>query len=219
LLAEDENGCKMSDAELRDQLVTYFIAGQETTALALSYAFCLLSQNPAAEAALHAELDRVLGGRRPTADDVAQLHYAELVIKESMRIYPPVWAVGREALEDCEIGGQRVSKGAQVLMVQFIVHRDPRFWCDPERFNPSRWDDECTKNLPRCAYFPFGDGPRACIGANLAMMETVLLLATIAQRYRLELAEGQTLHLIPSMTLRPRDGINMIVHRQCRVVD
>jgi cytochrome P450 len=211
LLAEDEGGRKMSDTELRDQLMTHFLAGQDTTALTLSYTFYLLSQNPDVESALHVELDRVLGGRLPTAEDVDELHYTDWVIKESMRIYPPALAIGREAREDCEIGGQAVPKGAQVLMPQFVVHRDPRFWPEPERFNPTRWGEERTKNLPRCAYFPFGDGPRVCIGANLAMLEAVLLLATIAQRYQLELGQGQTLHLVPSMTMRPRDGIKMIV--------
>jgi cytochrome P450 len=214
LVAEDEEGRKMSDAELRDQLITLFLAGHETTALTLSYTFYLLAQNPDAESALQAELDRVLGGRLPTVADVPELHYAEWVIKESMRIFPPAWTIGREALEDCEIGGYRIPKGSQLLMAQWVVQRDPRFWPEPERFNPSRWDDQSTKNLPRCAYFPFGDGPRICIGISFAMMEAVLLLSAIAQRFRLELVPGQTLRLVPSVTLRPRDGIKMIVRER-----
>jgi cytochrome P450 len=214
LVAEDEEGRKMSDAELRDQLITLFLAGHETTALTLSYTFYLLAQNPDAESALQAELDRVLGGRLPTVADVPELHYAEWVIKESMRMYPPAWTIGREALEDCEIGGYRIPKGSQLLMAQWVVQRDPRFWPEPERFNPSRWDDQSTKNLPRCAYFPFGDGPRICIGISFAMMEAILLLAAIAQRFRLELVPGQTLRLVPSVTLRPRDGIKMIVRER-----
>jgi cytochrome P450 len=133
-----------------------------------------------------------------------------------MRLYPPAWTIGREALEDCEIGGCRVQKGAQVLMVQWVVQRDPRFWPEPDRFNPSRWGEPAAKSIPRCSYFPFGDGPRICIGNGFAMMEAVLLLATIAQRWRLELVPGRTLQLIPSVTLRPRDGISMIVHARRR---
>ena len=204
----------MSDTELRDELMTLFLAGHETTALTLSYTFYLLAQNPEAERALQAELDRVLGGRLPTVGDVAELHYAEWVIKESMRLYPPAWTIGREALEDCEIGGYPIRKGAQVLMAQWVVHRDPRFWPEPDRFNPSRWGEERMKNLPRCAYFPFGDGPRVCIGNSFAMMEAVLILAAIAQRFRLELVPGQTLRLVPSITIRPRDGIKMTVRER-----
>jgi cytochrome P450 len=211
LEAEDEVGRKMSDTELRDQLMTLFLAGHETTALTLSYAFYLLAQDANAEATLHAELDRILGGRLPTIDDVTQLPYAEWVVKESMRLYPPAWTIGREALEDCEIGGYAVSKGTQVLMSQWVVHRDPRFWAEPDRFNPSRWGDEQTKSMPRCAYFPFGDGPRICIGNSFAMMEAILILAAVAQRYRLELVPGQTLRLVPSVTMRPRDGIKVVV--------
>jgi cytochrome P450 len=211
LLTEGADGAKLSDAELRDQIVTHFIAGQETTALTLTYACALVSQHADVESALHAELNRVLGERPPTANDVAALPFAEAVIKEAIRLYPPVWAIGREALEDCEIGGHQVPKGAQVLMSQYLVHRDPRFWSEPEQFDPARWTNEATKSLPRCAYFPFGDGPRVCVGAQLASLEAVLLLATIAQRYRLELTQGQSLCLVPSMTLRPRDGVKMVV--------
>jgi cytochrome P450 len=210
LEAADEDGNKMSDTELRDQLMTLFLAGHETTALTLTFTFYLLAQDAAAEAKLHAELDRVLGDRPPTTDDVAKLTFAEWVIKESMRLYPPAWTIGREALEDCEIGDYQIRKGTQVLMSQWVVHRDPRFWNEPDRFNPDRWGEEATKNLPRCAYFPFGDGPRICIGSSFAMMEAILLLATIGQRYRLELVKGQELHLVPSVTMRPRDGIQMI---------
>jgi len=216
LVAEDEEGRKMSDTELRDQLITLFLAGHETTALTLSYTFYLLAQNPEVEATLHNELDRVLGDRPATAEDVPALQYTERVIKESMRLYPPAWTLGREALEECEIGGYRIPKGGQVLMAQWIVHRDERFWPDPERFDPSRWTEENSKDRPRCAYFPFGDGPRICVGNNFAMMEAVLLLTTIAQRFRLELAPGQTLRLVPSVTMRPRDGIKMIVRERPR---
>lgn len=214
LMAEDDDGRKMSDTELRDQLMTLFLAGHETTALTLSYSFYLLAKSSEAEGILHAELDRVLGGRLPTVNDVPELCYTERVVKESMRLYPPAWAIGREALEDCEVGGYPIRKGDQVMMTQWVVHRDPRFWPEPERFDPSRWDDENSKNRPRCAYFPFGDGPRVCIGNNFAMMEAVLILAAIAQHYRLELASRENLRFIPSVTLRPRGGIKMIVRER-----
>ena len=202
----------MSDTELRDELMTLFLAGHETTALTLSYTFYLLAQNPEVQTALEAELDRVLGERPPTMADVSRLPYTEAVIKESMRLYSPAWTIGREALEDCEIGGFPIKKGSQLLMAQWVVHRDPRFWTDPDRFDPARWGEEKTKNLPRCAYFPFGDGPRVCIGTSFAMMEAVLILAAIAKRFRLELVPGQKLRLVPSITIRPRDGIKMTVH-------
>jgi cytochrome P450 len=214
LVSRDEQGGRMSDSELCDQLMTLFLAGHETTALTLSYSFYCLAKNPETQFLLDAELDRVLGERPPTVGDVPELRYSEWVIKESMRLYPPAWTIGREALEDCEIGGCKVGKGSQVLMAQWIVQRDPRFWPEPERFNPSRWGEASTKNTPRCAYFPFGDGPRICIGNTFAMMEAVLLLATIAQRWRLELPPEYTLQLVPTVTLRPRDGIPMVVQRR-----
>jgi cytochrome P450 len=214
LSAEDEQGRKMSDTELRDELLTLFLAGHETTALTLTYTFYLLATNPDAEVELHAEIDRVLADRPAMASDVPSLHYAENVIKESMRMYPPAWTIGREATEDVEIGDYFLPKGTNVLMAQWIVHRDARFWPEPLQFRPSRWDEEQTKQLPRCAYFPFGDGPRVCIGNNFAMMEAVLLLTTIARRFRLELVPGQTLRVIPSVTMRPRDGIKVIVRER-----
>jgi cytochrome P450 len=214
LLAEDEQGRKMSDTELRDELLTLFLAGHETTALTLTYTFYLLATNRDCEVELHAEIDRVLCDRPPAASDVASLHYAENVIKESMRMYPPAWTLGREATEEVEIGDYFLKKGTQVLMSQWVVHHDPRFWPEPERFRPSRWDEEPTRQLPRCAYFPFGDGPRVCIGNNFAMMEAVLLLTGIARRYRLELDPGQTLRLVPSVTMRPRGGIKVVVRER-----
>jgi cytochrome P450 len=214
LTAEDEQGRKMSDTELRDELLTLFLAGHETTALTLTYAFYLLGTHPDVESELSAELDRLLPDHLPGVADIPALRVTENVIKESMRLYPPAWTLGREALEDCEIAGYQVKKGTQVLMAQWVVHRDARFWPEPERFRPSRWDEEQTKQLPRCAYFPFGDGPRVCIGNNFAMMEAVLLLATIARRIRLELVPGQKLRLVPSVTMRPRDGIMAIVRER-----
>jgi len=153
----------------------------------------------------------VLAGRAPTAGDVLNLRYSEWVIRESMRLYPPAWAIAREALADCEIGGYHVPKGTQMYLPQWLVHRDARWFDDPESFRPERWDNDLIKRLPRCAYFPFGDGPRICIGNHFAMMEAVLILATIASRYRLSAQPGQTLELLPSVTLRPRHVLGMRV--------
>jgi cytochrome P450 len=219
LTIRDEAGQGMTDRQLRDEVVTLFLAGHETTALALSYCFYLLATHPAAEARLTAELDEVLRGRPPTSADVSRLRYTEWVVKESMRLYPPAPGIGREALSDCEIGGYYVPRGTQIGLMQWVVHRDPRWFDDPEAFKPERWDNDLAKRLPRGAYFPFGDGPRICIGNHFAMMETVLVLATILQRYRLELAPGYKLELFPSITLRPKHGVQMVVRERAGARD
>lgn len=215
LRAQDEDGSRMSDRQLRDELMTLFLAGQETTALALSWTWHLLMKHPEAEARLHAELDEVLsGGRLPTMADLPRLSYAEMVIKESMRLYPPAWGVGREAVRDCEVGGYRIKKGEQVFMMSWVVHRDARFYDAPEEFRPERWDGEEARGLPKFAYFPFGGGPRVCIGNAFAMMEAVLCLATIARRFRFLPAPNHHVTLMPAMSLRPRDGILAIIKRR-----
>jgi cytochrome P450 len=214
LTARDEDGRGMTDRQLRDELVTLFLAGHETTALALSFTFYLLARHPDAEARLAAELDEVLAGRPPTGADVARLCYTEWVVKEAMRLYPPAPAIGREALADCEVAGYPVRKGTQISLVQWVVHRDPRWYDDPEAFQPDRWDNDLARRLPRCAYFPFGDGPRICIGNQFAMIEAVLVLATVAQRYRLELVSDKPLELLPSITLRPKHGIKFVVRER-----
>jgi cytochrome P450 len=214
LTVRDEDGSQMTDRQLRDELVTLFLAGHETTALALSFCFYLLALHPEADARLAAELDDVLGGRPPTAADVPRLRYTEWVVKEAMRLYPPAPSIGREALADCEVAGYHIPKGAQISLVQWVVQRDPRWFDDPEAFRPERWDNDLARRLPRCAYFPFGDGPRICIGNHFAMMEAVLILAAVAQRYRLTLAPGFTLELLPSITLRPKRGVRMVVHER-----
>jgi cytochrome P450 len=211
--ARDEDGSCMSDRQLRDEMITLLLAGHETTAVALTFCFYLLSQHPEAEARLAAELVEVLAGRLPTVDHLPRLRYTDWVVKEAMRLYPPVPNVGREAVADCEIGGYFVPKGAQIALVQWITQRDPRWYGeDAERFRPERWDNDLARRLPRCAYFPFADGPRVCIGNHFAMMEAVLILATVASRFRLQYAPGQTLKLLPSVTLRPRGGVRMTVH-------
>jgi cytochrome P450 len=214
IAARDEDGSQMTDQQLRDELMTLFLAGHETTALALSYCFYLLAQHPEVEARLRAEVDDVLQGRAATVADVPNLRYTEWVVRESMRIYPPAWAIGRQPLTDCEIGGFHVPKGMQIWMVQWVVHRDARWFDDPERFRPERWDNDLARRLPRCAYFPFGDGPRICIGNNFAMMETVLVVATIMQKYSMTLVPDQPFKLLPSITLRPKFGIKMVLQKR-----
>ena len=208
---DEETGEGMSDKQLRDEVATIFLAGHETTANALSWAFYLLGRNRAAEQELLTELREVLGGRAPTVADLPRLRYTDMVVKEAMRLYPPVWAFGREALEDCEIGGYHVPAGTQLLMSQWVTHRDPRYFATPETFYPGRWTEEMEHSLPKYAYFPFGGGPRLCIGQPFAKMEAALLLATIAQRFRLELEKEQQIIPQPSVTLRPRYGVKVML--------
>ena len=210
LAAQDDDGARMSDRQLRDEAMTLFLAGHETTALALAHTLYLLSTHPEVERRLHAELASVVGDRLPTADDVRSLPYAERVLKESMRLYPPAWTTGREAAEDVEVGGYRIPKGAQILASQWVVHHDPRWFPNPEGFDPDRWAPERAKDLPRYAYFPFGGGPRVCIGNRFAMLEATLMLAVIVSRWRLDLLPGQRLELKPSVTLRQAgDGLRV----------
>ncbi len=214
LHAEDEDGEGMSDRQLRDEAMTIILAGHETTAIALSWTWHLLGTHPEVEARLLAELEEVLGGRAPTVEDMPRLRYADAVIKESMRLYPPAWAVGREAVGGCEIGGYHVPAGAQLFISQYVVQRDGRFFDDPGSFDPERWTDGRTEDLPPYAYFPFGGGPRMCIGSGFAKMEAMLLLATVAQRFGLEPVSGRNPVAQPSITLRPRDGIRTRLHER-----
>ena len=207
----DDDGEAMSEKQLRDEAITLFLAGHETTAIALSWTWYLLSENPAAAAKLHEELDRVLAGRAPTVEDLPRLEYANRVVLESMRLYPPAYAFGREALEDCEVAGYRVPKGSSVFMMPWILHRDARWFPNPEAFDPDRWQGDFAKRLPAFAYLPFGGGPRRCIGNTFAMMEAVLLLATMARRYELKLVPGHRVEPFASITLRPRYGMKMTV--------
>jgi cytochrome P450 len=207
LAARDEDGSRMTDRQLRDEAITIFLAGHETTANALSWTWMLLAQNPDVEAKLHAELEAVLAGRAPSVEDLASLRYTGHVITESMRLYPPAWGMARVAIEDVEIGGYPIPKGCGVSLAQWVVHRDPRWFDAPEQFRPERWEGDLLKRLPRFAYFPFGGGPRQCIGNNFAVMEATLLLATIAQKFRVRLVPGHQVVPMPSITLRPRFGI------------
>ena len=209
LAARDEDGGRMTDKQLRDELMTIFLAGHETTALALTWAWYLLAQNPEAEARLAAELEEVLDGRAPTVEDLPRLRYADWVVKESMRLYPPAWAVGRECVRECEVGGYRVPVGMQVFGFQWVVQRDPRWFTDPLAFRPERWGEESVARLPKYAYFPFGGGPRLCIGNYFATMEAVLILSTVAQRFRLRLLPGHPVEPLPALSLRPKHGLKV----------
>ena len=209
LHARDEDGDSMSDEQLRDEMMTIILAGHETTALALSWTFYLLSKHPEVETKLTAELERVLGGRSPTVEDLPKLTYTDVVVKESMRLYPPAWGIGREALEDCEVGGYHVPAKTQLFISQYVVHRLPHSFENPETFDPDRWTDGLEKRLPKYAYFPFGGGPRLCIGQPFAKMEAALLLATIVQNFDLELVSKKYITPQPSITLRPKEGVKM----------
>ena len=207
--ARDEDGSRMSDKQLRDEVMTFLLAGHETTALALSWTWHLLAQHPEAEDQLQSELERVLGGRVPEFSDLPKLAYGERVIKESMRLYPPAWSLARTVISDFELRGYKIPAAANVVMSPWIMHHDPRYFADPQRFDPDRWLPERMQKLPRFAYFPFGGGPRQCIGNSFAMMEATLLLATIAQRFRFRAVTGEPVIPIPSFTLRPKNGITM----------
>ena len=209
LAAQDEDGSRMTDRQLRDETITLFLAGHETTASTLSWTWWLLAQNPAVEAKLHAELDAVLGDRVPTLDDLSKLIYTGHVITESLRLYPAAWGLARLAVEDHEIAGYPVTKGMGVAMAQWVVHRDPRWYEAPEEFRPERWEDDLMKRLPRFAYFPFGGGPRQCIGNTFAVMEATLILATIARKFRLRLVANHPVTPLASITLRPRHGVHV----------
>lgn len=210
----DENGNSMSTEQIRDEVVTLLLAGHETTALSLTLTAYLLAQYPDVEETLVAELDEVLGGEPPTMDDLSELTYTEQVVKESMRLYPPVPGIVREPVKPDIVGGYRIPAGATVRMHQWVVHRDPRWYDDPLAFRPERWTDDLEASLPKLAYFPFAAGPRRCIGERFAMLEARLLLATIYQQYHLELEPGTDLDLMATITARPKNEIPMTVRRR-----
>lgn len=218
MLSEDEAGSRMNDRQLRDEVATLFAAGHETTSNALSWTWYLLSQNPAAEARLHAELDAVLGERTPTLADLATLPYTLQIIKESMRLYPPAWILnGRMAITDTEIGGYTIPKGSTIFVSPYVNQRLPQYFDQPGQFIPERWTKAFEKDLPKFAYMPFGGGPRICIGNAFAQMEAHLILATIARQYRLSLLPDTAVQLNPQITLSPLNGLPMRIEKRAPI--
>lgn len=214
LMAQDEDdGGTMTDQQVRDEALTLFLAGHETTANALTWTWYLLSQDPEAEAKLHAELDAVLLSRVPVMDDIPNLKFTEAVLAESMRLYPPAWAIGRNVVEAHDFGGFTAKPGTLILTSPFVTQRDARFWDNPLAFNPERWQSISVKEAGnRNIYFPFGGGVRRCIGESFAWTEGILLIATIARKWKLSLAPSQKIGLNPQITLRPKFGMRMEVH-------
>lgn len=215
LQAQDaDDGTGMTDRQVRDEVMTLFMAGHETTAVALSWTWYLLAQHPEVDGRLAEELRTVLGARAPTAADLPRLPYTEMVVTEAMRLYPPAYGIGREAAKSTEVAGHPLAAGVIVILPTWVVQRDPRWFEEPEAFRPERWQGDRARRLPRYAYFPFGGGPRQCIGNGFAMMEACLLLAAIAQRFRLTLVPGQRVTPTPYVTLRPEPGIRMLLARR-----
>jgi cytochrome P450 len=222
LAAQDEeenlsapgSGRGMTDEQVRDEAMTIFLAGHETTANALTWTWYLLSGAPEVEAALHADLDRVLGGRLPVMADLPSLQYVERVVTESMRLYPPAWIIGRRAIDEYQLGAHVAPPRSIVVMSPYVMQRDPRFYPEADRFNPDRWTPEFRAALPKFAYFPFGGGPRQCIGESFAWMELILLVATISQQYRLRLVPGHPVVPQPLITLRAKHGMRMTVEKR-----
>ena len=211
LLEAQEGEIALSDTQVRDHIMTFVAAGHETTANALTWTFYLLSQYPAAREKLLAELKSVLAGRAPTIDDLPDLPYTEWVLNESMRLYPPAWTQGRRAVEAFDLDGVHFPAGTMVMFSQWVIHRLPDVWGDPEAFRPERWDPVNEQKVPPWSYFPFGGGPRICIGMPFAQLEAKLLLATILQHYMPRTVPGYQLELNPLITLRPKHGMPMIL--------
>jgi cytochrome P450 len=216
MLAQDTegDGGGMSDEQLRDEVMTLFLAGHETTANALTWTWYLLSEHPEIEARMHAEIDSVLQGRLATVDDVERLTYTEMVFTEAMRLYPPVWVMGRRAVSGYKAGKYYVPAKSIILLSQYVIHHDERYYPEPEKFDPERWTPEARAGRPKYAYFPFGGGPRMCIGEQFAWMEGILLIATLAQSWKLRLVPGHPVKLQPLITLRPKHGMKMTIEKR-----
>lgn len=216
LAARDEDDGKgMTDEQVRDEVMTIFVAGHETTANTMSWIFYLLATHPEAEQKLHDELFSVLGDNLPTVEDIPQLTYTNLIVQETLRLYPAAWTINREVVEPVEIGGHTYQPGDTLMMSQYVMHRDARFYEEPDSFRPERFAGDLLKRIPAYAYFPFGGGPRICIGNNFALMEAALLLATIAQRYRMRLTSpDQVVEPEPLVTLRPKNGLPMRLEKR-----
>jgi len=223
LLARDEDEAhapdetrRMNDKQIRDEALTLFLAGHETTANALTWTWYLLSQNPEAEAKFHAELDSVLAGRTPTFDDLLHLRYTEMVLAESMRLFPPAWAIGRRNIAEYRILDYRIPARSILLMSPYTMGRDPRWFPNPDEFNPERWHPAAAAARPKFSYFPFGGGARVCIGERFSWMEGALMLATIGQRWRLRLKPAHPVETRALITLRPKFGMQMTAEPRIR---
>jgi len=213
LLAQDEegDGSSMTDQQLRDEAMTLFVAGHETTANALTWTWYLISQDPGVESKLYREIDEVLQGKRPKAGDFMDLRYTEMVLAESMRMYPPAWTMGRQVVNDYRVAQYLIPAGSIILMSPWVMHHDSRFYPEPYKFDPERWRPEAREARPKFSYFPFGGGPRVCIGEQFAWMEGVLLIATIAQKWKMTLAPGHLVEPKAMVTLRPKQGVRMTI--------
>ena len=211
---DEDTGESMTDEQLRVEVTTFLLAGQETTSLALTWTFYLLSQHPAIRERLEAELDGALGGREPAYEDLPNLPFTRRVIDEAMRLYPPAWGFSRQALGDDELGGYRLPRGWLAFLMPYVLHRHPAYWPDPDRFDPDRFLPERSADRPKFAYLPFGAGPRQCIGNQFALLEAHLSVATLAQTYRLHLVPGHPVEPWPLITLRPRFGMPMTIERR-----
>ncbi len=209
---DEETGERMNDRQLRDEVMTIFLAGHETTANNLAWTFYLLSKHPQIRTQLQDEVDRLLGGRTPVLEDIPNLVYTRQVLDESLRMFPPAWAIGRQAIQEDQVGGYRIPTGSGIVISSYVVHRHPEFWENPERFDPSRFETQKVHERPHYAYIPFGGGPRLCIGNNFALQESTLVLAMVTQRYSLDLVPGHPVVAETAITLRPRYGIQMFLN-------
>ena len=216
LMAQDKegDGGTMTDTQVRDEALTLFLTGLDTVSLALTWTWYLISQHPAIEVKLHSELNSVLAGRTPSTEDIEKLHYTRTVFLEALRLYPPIYAIAREAVDAFSVGGYTIPARTLILMSPYVMHRDSRYYKDPERFDPDRWNPKTGSKPPRFAFFPFGGGPRSCIGQSYALQEAMLILATLAQHWRMRLAPGHRVELLPLINLRPKFGMRMVLERR-----
>ena len=205
----------MSDQQLRDEVMTIFLAGHETTANALTWTFYMLSEHPEIDASLEKEINSVFDNKSNISfDDIQKLAYTTKVLTESMRLYPPAWAIGRQAITDCKIGEYIITSGSIILMSQYVMHRNPLYFPKPHTFYPDRWTDEFKKNLPRFSYFPFGGGIRSCVGEPFACMEAILIIAIISRLWKMNSIPSNKVVLKPSITLRPKNGMYLKITRR-----
>jgi cytochrome P450 len=212
LARDEETGEGLSEQEIHDEAVTLFLAGHETSGTGLAWTLYLVSQHPEVRRKVEEEVDTVLGGRAPVVADLRQMTYTRMVVDESLRMCPPIWAFPRDAIEDDEIGGYHIPAGSSIFLLPYVTHRHPAFWENPEAFDPERFNPERPSSRPRFAYFPFGGGQRQCVGMHLALLELQVGLAMVSQRFRLHAVPGHPIELRPRVSLRPIHGIRMTLH-------